>query len=97
MNFEFGGLLDILKWVGLVLAAGFVGYFGRYLSMLIIGRLRHRKATLSPAEISRGEPPSAARIVSVETSAAQAKASKSRLKLEKKTAKQAVKRVKKGG
>ena len=34
--------LEILKWIGIVLAAGFVGYFGRYLAMIIINRL-HRK------------------------------------------------------
>ncbi len=37
--------LEALKWVGIVLAAGFVGYFGRYLAMLIIARLRKDKAT----------------------------------------------------
>ena len=34
--------LEILKWVGIALAAGFVGYFGRYLAMLIIEKM-HRK------------------------------------------------------
>ena len=28
--------LEILKWIGIVLAAGFVGYFGRYLAMMIL-------------------------------------------------------------
>jgi hypothetical protein len=28
-------ILEILKWVGIVLAAGFIGYFGRYPAMLI--------------------------------------------------------------
>ena len=31
---------EILKWIGIVLAAGFIGYFGRYLAVLIIERLR---------------------------------------------------------
>ena len=35
--------LEILKWIGIVLAAGFIGYFGRYLAMLIIDRTRKRK------------------------------------------------------
>jgi len=30
-------LLSILKWVLIVFAAGFVGYFGRHLSKIIIG------------------------------------------------------------
>lgn len=85
LDFGINSPLDILKWVGLVLAAGFIGYFGRYLSMLIIDRFRRRKASPSPAEISPGE-----------TTAVQATASKSRLKLEKKRAKQAVKGAKKG-
>ena len=34
--------VEILKWIGIVLAAGFVGYFGRYLAMVIIDRLRKR-------------------------------------------------------
>ena len=37
-------LLEILKWIGIVLAAGFIGYFGRYIAMLIIGRI-HREKT----------------------------------------------------
>ncbi|MFH1651805.1 MAG: hypothetical protein ABID87_06890 [Chloroflexota bacterium] len=34
---------EVLKWVALVFAAGFVGYFGRYLGMLIIDRLRRKR------------------------------------------------------
>ena len=36
-------LLEILKWIGIVLAAGFIGYFGRYLAMVIIGRIHKEK------------------------------------------------------
>lgn len=36
--------VEILKWIGLVLAAGFIGYFGRYLSMLIIEKIHKRKS-----------------------------------------------------
>ena len=43
--------LEILKWVGIVLAAGFIGYFGRYLAMLIIARMRRKKQSLiSPTD-----------------------------------------------
>jgi len=35
--------LEILKWVGIVFAAGFIGYFGRYLAMLIIERIHKRQ------------------------------------------------------
>jgi len=40
--------LEILKWVGLVFVVGFIGYFGRYLSILIIKRLHKRRAEPSP-------------------------------------------------
>lgn len=36
--------LEILKWIGIVLAAGFVGYFGRHLAMMILGQT-HKKQT----------------------------------------------------
>ena len=34
---------EILVWVGLVFAAGFIGYFGRYLGMMIIEKVRRKK------------------------------------------------------
>ncbi len=34
---------EILKWIGLAFAAGFIGYFGRYLSMAIIDRVKKRR------------------------------------------------------
>ncbi|MBW3014174.1 hypothetical protein KY335_02930 [Candidatus Woesearchaeota archaeon] len=36
--------VNILKWTAIVFAAGFVGYFGRYLSMQIIEKMRKKKA-----------------------------------------------------
>jgi hypothetical protein len=41
-------ILDILKWIGIALAAGFVGYFGRYLAMLIIAKV-HKKESKLPS------------------------------------------------
>ena len=32
-----------LKWVLVVLVAGFIGYFGKYLAMIIIRRIRKEK------------------------------------------------------
>ena len=78
--------LDILKWVGIVLAAGFIGYFGRYLAMLILERV-HKKKEQTAAEKPTVE------IASSEASQIEA----SRLKLEKKRAKQAAKKAKKEG
>ncbi|MDP7179707.1 MAG: hypothetical protein QF824_00355 [Candidatus Woesearchaeota archaeon] len=35
---------EILKWVFIVFVAGFIGYFGRYLSKWVIGLFRGKKA-----------------------------------------------------
>jgi len=79
--------LEILKWVGLVFAAGFIGYFGRYLSMLIIDRVHKRQAeqatTIQPAK---------------ELPLTQdSRAEEARLKLEKKKIKLEKKKAKKDG
>ncbi len=73
--------LEILKWIGIVLAAGFVGYFGRYLAMMIIERV-HRKKSNRDNKIPVNQPDYH---------------EESQLKLEKKKAKQEVKRMKKAG
>ena len=78
-------IAEILKWVFIVFAAGFIGYFGRYLSMLIIEKVRKR----------RDKSASSAEPVTRETSASPAatpeesnlKLEKKRIKLEKKKAK----------
>ena len=80
--------LEVLKWVGLAFAAGFVGYFGRYLSILIIERARKKRTEQVPraesVEASTGETPvSQADQVEIE----RLKVEKKRLKLEKKKAK----------
>lgn len=36
--------LEVLKWVGIVLAAGFIGYFGRYVAMRLISSWEKGKA-----------------------------------------------------
>ena len=46
---------EILKWVGLVFAAGFVGYFGRYLSMLILEKI-HKKKNRQPRRCEAAGP-----------------------------------------
>lgn len=73
--------LDVLKWVGIALAAGFIGYFGRYLAMMIIAKMRKNEpgAVTTPEDKAAGRP------------------DESLLKLEKKKAKQEIKRAKKAG
>ena len=75
--------LDILKWMGLALAAGFIGYFGRYPAKLLIDKLRSRRKP-APEVALDGEDKSG-----------QESLVKSQLKAEKKKAKQATKIAKK--
>ncbi len=80
--------LEVLKWIGLAFAAGFIGYFGRYLSILIIERARKKRTGQAPAKESikayTGETPvSPVDQVEIE----RLKLEKKRLKLEKKKAK----------
>ena len=78
--------LEILKWIGVALAAGFVGYFGRYLAVLILDRVRGKKhETISTERPAEPESGNTTRI------------GEGRLKIEKKKAKQAVKQTKKSG
>ncbi|MFC2041134.1 hypothetical protein ACFLTY_02295 [Chloroflexota bacterium] len=80
-------VIEIMKWVGIVLAAGFIGYFGRYLAMTMIERMHKGK----PEETAATEPPK-------EVAASQeTRIEETRLKLEKKKAKAEAKRLKKVG
>ena len=72
--------------MGIALAAGFIGYFGRYFAMLIIDRMHKQKPRETPT-VETKQPP-----LSQENSLEE-----SRLKLEKKKAKAAAKRIKKEG
>jgi len=76
--------LEILKWVGIVLAAGFVGYFGRYLAMIIIERV-HKKRALETTIIAPQITPETVQL----------EAEEQRAKVEKKKAKAEAKRAKK--
>ena len=76
--------LDILKWIGIVLAAGFVGYFGRYLAMMIIGRVHRKKEQETTVTASPPAP-----------EAVQLEVAKQKAKLAKKRAKARAKRLKK--
>lgn len=77
--------LEILKWVGIVFAAGVIGYFGRYLGVLIIQRFHARKPDSSrPEEVKK-----------VTTASEADKAEEKKLKLEKKRLKLEKKKEKK--
>ncbi|MFW6150456.1 MAG: hypothetical protein ACOC6A_02875 [Chloroflexota bacterium] len=86
-------VIEVLKWAGIVFAAGFVGYFGRYLSQVLIARMRKGRdaGEATDAGEKRGEGAGE----SQDRTAAELE--KERLKLEKKKAKEATKRHKKAG
>jgi len=84
--------LEILKWVGIALAAGFIGYFGRYLAMLIIDRIHKKKApettAVEPARETRVTQETVPETIKLELE-------KQKAKIEKKKAKAEAKRAKK--
>ena len=77
--------LEVLKWVGIAFAAGFIGYFGRHLARRIIERTRK----------SRPQPPPTAEPTKEVPTSPDIRVEEARLKLEKKKAKAEAKRVKK--
>ncbi len=77
--------LEVLKWLGIALAAGFVGYFGRYPAKILLDKITGTKKT-APEK----PPPK-------NTAETQLELERSRLKVEKKAAKQAAKIAKKAG
>ena len=77
--------IEVIKWIGIVLAAGFVGYLGRYLAMLIIDRMRRKQSKQSAATEPFQEP-------SIST---EIQLEEGRLKVERKRAKAEAKRSKK--
>jgi len=81
-----GTVVEVLKWIGIVFAAGFVGYFGRHLAAALIERLRRKKAAQLP---EADTPPAGTRRPEEAAVATQAKVEKKRTKAE-------VKRGKKG-
>ena len=85
--------VQILTWVGIVFAAGFIGYFGRYLSMLIIDKVHKKRAQESPAakSIEIAQPPPQT------PESARREIEEQRAKVEKKKAKAEAKRIKKEG
>ena len=75
--------LEVLKWTGLVLAAGFVGYFGRHFAKVLIARINRNKEM--PAVNQESSVPPEVAIEEVKA------------KVEKKKSKAEVKRSKKSG
>lgn len=92
MDFQNDSLfIQVLKWLGVVLAAGFIGYFGRYLVMLAIERMRREKQKPTPATEAAPEAPAsqetAPGFARLEIEHQQAKAEKKKAKAEAKRTK----------
>ncbi len=96
MDFQGDNLaLEILKWVGIVFAAGFVGYFGRYLSMILIGRVRRKRAQSIPPTEAAEEAEEITTTQELRPEVIKLELEKQKAKLEKKKAKAETKRAKK--
>ncbi len=79
-------LIELLKWVAVVFIAGFIGYFGRYLSKLIIARLHRAEVEEHPGRAVVRESGVSERELDLEKARlnAEGKKAKYRYKLEKK-------------
>jgi hypothetical protein len=96
MDFSSDNLaLEILKWVGIVFAAGFVGYFGRYLSMILIERVRRKRAQSTPPTEAAKEVGEITATQAPSPETVELEIEKQKAKLEKKKAKAEAKKVKK--
>jgi len=76
--------LDILLWIGLALAAGFIGYFGRYPAKILLDKILKKKSLPDDTGLPRDLP-----------TTPEERVARSQLKVEKKKAKQEVKKAKK--
>ncbi|MCD6495925.1 MAG: hypothetical protein J7K54_01510 [Candidatus Aenigmarchaeota archaeon] len=74
--------VEVLKWAAVIFIAGFIGYFGKYLSKLIIARV-HKNGPEAKSETSAKRPETPEEI--------KYRLEKKRLKLEKKRIKAAKK------
>ena len=79
--------IEVLKWIGIVFSAGFIGYFGRFLSMMIIERFQKKKEPKPTSQPDEKQPSAATDNIDID---------KDKLKLEKKKLKLEKKRDKKG-
>lgn len=82
-----------VKWVLVVLAAGFVGQFGRHFAKLILER---RRARQDQARVPPAGAPKEAELEAGAKAKAEKKRLKAQAKLEKKRAKAELKKAKKG-
>jgi hypothetical protein len=87
-------LANIFIWVGVVFAAGFIGYFGRYLSILLIERIRRKRQHSAPTMEQSQELPVGQEPFLVQS---QLELERKQAKLEKKQAKLELKKAKKVG
>jgi len=82
---------SVLKWVLAVLAAGFVGQFGRVLAMRLIERRRRKRSRSTTESNDAGKTPSPELLLEKERLQAARKVEKKRAKAELKRAKKEAK------
>ncbi|NOQ86785.1 MAG: hypothetical protein GQ554_07890, partial [Deltaproteobacteria bacterium] len=88
-------LLEVLKWVIIVLLAGFIGQFGKSISLHIINYFKKRKAKRTLTEPDLAKAPQVASTESSETIIKKEEKEKQQLKADKKALKDQVKAKKK--
>ena len=88
-------LLEVLKWVIIVLLAGFIGQFGKSISLHIINYFKKRKARRTSTEPKLAKEPQAAFTGSSETIIKKEEKEKQQLKADKKALKTQLKAKKK--
>jgi len=88
-------LLEVLKWVIIVLLAGFIGQFGKSISLHIIGYFKRRKAKCTSTEPDLAKEPQVASTESSEAIIKKEGEEKQQLKADKKTLKAQLKARKK--
>ena len=86
-------ILEIIKWVLIVFVAGFIGYFGKYLSKIIIAKFGKKKKQEPQTIVHQYESPEKYKS-KAEIEKQKAKIEKKKLKIEKKRIK-ALKKKKK--
>ena len=88
-------LLEVLKWVLIVLLAGFIGQFGKSISLHIINYFKRRKAKRTSTEPDLAKEPQVASTESSEAIIKKEEKEKQQLKADKKALKAQLKARKK--
>lgn len=78
--------VEALKWIAVIFVAGFIGYFGKYLSKIILAKV-HKKGPEGKSESSPSKPIKTKEEMDYELEKKRLKLEKKRIKAEKKAEK----------